>query len=109
MKSFVEPARANVTPLICALLICTGLPLSAANKSGFVSNIKSPTTFDVGGTHVVLEESAECNTETLDETIVLKRKIYDGVRAHMYFIGQDDLVPASITGVPCKTALRRNV
>jgi len=103
MKSLVEFAHANVMRSIFTFLICAGLPLSAANKSGFVSNIETPTEFDVGGTHIILNENAECETETLDEAIVLKRKIYDGVRAHMYFIRQSDLVPASITAVPCKT------
>jgi hypothetical protein len=103
MKSLFEFAHANVTRSIFTFLICACLPLSGANKSGFVSNIETPTEFDAGGTHVVLNDNAECETETLDEAIVLKRKIYDGVRAHMYFIRQDDLVPASITATPCKT------
>ena len=102
MKSLIEFARANVTRSIITLLICAALPLRAASKSGFVSNVETPIEFEVGGTHVVLSDTAECETETLDEAIVLKRKIYDGVRAHIHFLLKDNLVPASITATSCK-------
>ena len=83
--------------------LALGVPCSAAvTMDGFITNIDSATSFDVRGTHVLLNDDAKCETETLDEAIVLKRKIYDGVRAHMYFILRDDLVPASVTETPCK-------
>ncbi len=102
MKPLIEVARDNVTRSVFMLLICATISLNAENKSGFVTNVETPTEFDIGGNHVVLSDTTECEVETLDEEIVLKRNIYDGVRAHMHLVPRDDLVPTSLISTPCK-------
>ena len=83
--------------------VLLGTAANAATVDGFVTKVDSPTEFDVGTSHVVMDGKTQCKTEILHSIIGLKEKTYAVILAHRYFALQDRLVPSSIQSAPCNS------
>ncbi len=103
----------GVARVLCGallLLVGTGSALRAQANSlgsgkvsadGFVTKIDSPTEFEMGALHVVMDGKTACSTERLDSNIELKKKTYAAILAHTYLAFQGRLVPSSIRSARC--------
>jgi len=98
------------TALALALL---GTSAHAEMVDGFVTRIDSPTEFNVGTLHVVMDGETQCKTETLHSDIHLRMPKYQDIFAQYRYgyslqdrASQSGMLPAPCRGFLLKTGTR---
>ncbi len=102
VRALTRRRATSLLSLSLWLLFLTAYAFPATTVEGFITNINSDTSFDVGTLHVVLDAKTHCKTERLLSSIsLLHNTIFGGVPDHNSFVLHDHPAPSSEQSTSC--------
>ena len=99
---FMIPFAKNIRKqLFLIAILCFATPIWAATVDGFVTKVDSPTEFNIGTLHVVMDGNTVCETETLKSNVELENPESHILLANHYFALQNHPIQKSMSSASC--------